>query len=333
MSEIIYPERVPLACTPTPLVPLERLSKLLGGPTIYVKRDDLTGSLLSGNKVRKLEFLLADAIAVGATHVITSGGVQSNHARATAFAAAQLGLKCRLVLREDSVPANEGNFLLDQLAGAEIFSYSKADYIGQFDRLIEMHCAIVESEKGTPYVIPTGGSNALGMWGYIRCADELHEQIKQQGLDVSDVVCATGSVGTQAGLATGFSILDTDYHVTGIAVCDDEPYFTQRIRDDQLAWQQSYSQGIEALMPTTNVSTDDRFIGPGYAQAGPEVYSLIQEIAQLEGLLLDPVYTGKAFYGLIERIKKGEFNSAKDIVFVHTGGMFGVFSHNDKFSF
>jgi len=333
MSVINYPERVPLACTPTPLVPLARLSAELGGPNIYVKRDDLTGSLLSGNKVRKLEFLLADAIAQGATHVITSGGIQSNHARATAFAAAQLGLKCRLVLREDQLPSNSGNLLLDQLAGAEIFSYSKADYIGQFDRLIEMHCAIIEAEKGKPYVIPTGGSNGLGIWGYIRCAEELHNQVQEMDLDVVDVVCATGSVGTQAGLATGFHILETAYHVTGIAVCDSENYFTRRIEQDQIAWQSHYSEGIKVSVPSSNVSTDDRYIGEGYAVAGPEIYALIEKVAKIEGLLLDPVYTGKAFYGLIDRIKNGEFSSAKDIIFVHTGGMFGVFSHNDKFSF
>jgi D-cysteine desulfhydrase len=328
----MYPSnflRTPLANIPTPLQLLERVSAQLGGPRIWVKRDDLTGSVLTGNKVRKLEFLLADAKAQNANLLITSGGVQSNHCRATALIAAQAGLKSHLILRGEEPASSDGNLLLDRLAGAAVSFHKPLEYQQRLPALFEYWEQEYREQGFRPYSIPTGGSNAVGLWGYLRAAEEMHEQFAERDIDPGHIICATGSGGTQAGLTLGFALLRPASSVLGFAVCDDAGYFEAKVKGDVTAWAERYER--EALLPRFSVHTCDDYIGPGYGKAGKEVFETIAWLARTEGLVLDPVYTGKAFHGLANEIKRGRFAGEDDLVFVHTGGVFGVFPYRDEF--
>lgn len=329
---VTYPHRISLAQTPTPLLPLTRLSQELGGPRLWVKRDDLTGAATSGNKVRKLEFLLAEAKRQGCDTIVTSGGVQSNHCRAVAVLGAQLGLKVHLLLRSDIEPEPVGNLLLDQLAGATISHYSVSEF-RDLDGLFRYWCDHYRQQGAKAYAIPTGGSNGTGTWGYIAAAEELATDFARLGIKPYAVIHATGSGGTQAGLMMGFHLHQVDCQVIGYAVCDDQAYFTDKVTDDLLQWQRKYApkMDLSALAPTTN----DNYVGPAYGQAPAEVFATIKKVAALEGLILDPVYTGKAFHGLIEDIKKGVYSdqSDGDIVFLHTGGLFGLFAQQQKLDY
>jgi len=326
---INYPERLNLAQTPTPFYPLERLSEELGGPRIWIKRDDLTGAATSGNKIRKLEFLLAEALANGCDTLITSGGVQSNHCRSVALLGAQLGLKVHLLLRADIEPKPVGNLLLDHLAGARISHYSVDECRG-LNKLFAQWQEHYADLGRKAYSIPTGGSNGTGMWGYIAAAEELSEDFKRNNIVPQAIVHATGSAGTQAGLMLGCHLHQINTQVKAYAVCDNAEYFSRKVRSDLEQWQSQYS-------PQTDISgliadTSDQYIGPAYGVAGDEVFDCIKQVAALEGILLDPVYTGKAFFGMMEDIKKGQFSHRQgdDIVFVHTGGLFGLFAQQDR---
>ena len=329
---IVYPDKLDLAQTPTPFYPLERLTAHLGGPGIWIKRDDLTGAATSGNKIRKLEFLLADALAKGCDTVITSGGVQSNHCRAVALLGAQLGLKVHLLLRSDSEPQAVGNLLLDHLAGATISHYS----ISEFKRLDSLfkHWHDHYQEQGSKaYAIPTGGSNGAGIWGYINAAEELANDFARYNLKPQAIVHATGSGGTQAGLMLGCHLLGIETPVKAYAVCDNSAYFADKISADLKDWQKRYPSDMD--ISALKADTCDHYIGPGYGQADPEVFEFIKQLAAMEGILLDPVYTGKAFYGLVEDIKQGKYTTGdnSDIVFIHTGGLFGLFAQQQKLGY
>jgi D-cysteine desulfhydrase len=294
---------------------------------LWIKRDDLTGSILTGNKVRKLEFIAAHAINNGFRVLVTCGGVQSNHCRATALVAAQLGLKCHLVLRADSRDhRNTGNFLLDQIAGA---TYEVLPAQGWGMALRSAYQQLEQSfrESGEPaLMIPTGGSDSLGVWGYIAAAEELGHDIAAHQIDQAVVALATGSAGTQTGLTAGVAMGGLPLSVVGYAVCDDAQWFDSRVRADWAASRRRWAQlPPMALEPITR----DHSAGPAYGVAFPEVYQLIVELTRLEGVMLDPVYTGKAFYGLLKDIREGYFDWVDDIIFLHTGGIFGLFSHED----
>ncbi|MBQ0721226.1 MAG: D-cysteine desulfhydrase family protein [Gammaproteobacteria bacterium] len=340
--DINYPESLALAQLPTPLQPLDRLSAQLAGPRIWVKRDDLTDCALSGNKIRKLEFTLAQALAQGCDTLITCGGVQSNHCRATAILGARLGLKVHLLLRDegasdeglsDNKPAAspDGNLLLDYLAGAEISIYPKAEFQTRQRELFAHWQQHYVALGRRPYLIPTGASDGTGIWGYIRCVEELLGDFKQAEIAPAHIVHATGSGGTQAGLSLGCALHQLDAQVLGIAVCDNAAYFQRKIMADISDWQGRYD--IAELPANLSVQVNDDFIGPGYSKAGPEVFACIKKVAALEGLLLDPVYTGKAFHGMLALIEQGYFDRADDIVFVHTGGLFGLFAQREQLSF
>jgi D-cysteine desulfhydrase len=324
------PPKISLANLPTPLRKLSKLSSL-HSTNLWLKSDDLTGFALSGNKVRKLEYLLADALARDATDVITCGGVQSNHCRATALACSQLGLRCHLILRQDA-DINEtrprANHFLDLIAGADVEIYPKDNFSQQLSqRFAEKEKQISES-GGRPYSIPTGGSNALGLWGYLSAIDELKAQCEDMGLEPDLIVCATGSGGTQAGLTLG-SHFNWGVPVLGMAVCDSQEYFRSKIRSDIRAWAGLaglVAEDVNHLLDNLSIHTNDAYIGPGYAKAGPEVFECIRDLAQTEGMILDPIYTGKAMYGLLSEISDGTLSHYKNIVFVHTGGAFGLFS-------
>ncbi len=331
-----FPARLSLAQTPTPLQALPRLSRELGGPNIWVKRDDLTGCAVSGNKVRKLEFTLAQALSEGCDTLITAGGMQSNHCRATAILGAQLGLKVHLILRREGrdSPYSEGNLFLSELAGAEVSIYSKSEYQKNAPALFQEWEEHYRRLGHKPRLIPVGASDGTGVWGYIHCARELHSDFQKAGIKPVAIVHATGSGGTQAGLTVGVELYQLDCPVIGMAVCDNENYFLNKVRADLREWSDLYSttQDLRLNVDELNIHVNDQYIGPGYARASAEVFDTIRLAARTEGLMLDPVYTGKGFHGLLEEIRKGHFKRGEDVVFIHTGGIFGLMAQADMFA-
>lgn len=326
---LTYPRKNELARIPTPLQFLERASARWGrGHRLWVKRDDLTGCTLSGNKVRKLEYITAYAQDHGYDMLITCGGIQSNHARATAFAGAQLGLPVHLLLRGEPAGTPEGNLLLDHLAGATVNCYPLKQYVSEIDQLFLQWQEEYASQGRKALAIPTGGSDGIGLWGYIGAAGELGFDMQAAEIEEAHIVCATGSGGTQAGLTLGVALHDLSATVWGVNVCDDEQYFLDKVAADTADWRRRFP-GVPAVETDTRVL--DGYVGAGYAKAGPEIFQLIVELSRLEGLVLDPVYTGKAFAGMLAEIEAGRFEGRRDIVFVHTGGIFGVFPQASGF--
>ena len=322
-----------MAHTPTPLQPLRRLRAERGGPLIWLKRDDLTGSILSGNKVRKLEFIAAKALHLDLKSLITCGGIQSNHCRATAFVAAQLGLKCHLILRgEPSDKAmTEGNLLLNRLSGCSISFHSAAEYNAHLPDLFAAAESRLQDQGFPALTIPTGGSNGDGIWGYIAASEELCSDFRHHHIQPRSLVVATGSGGTQAGLIAGMSHFDPQLSVYGVNVCDDAAYFYNKIQQDIDDWHVQYPDHVTQLdcgnVLTDNINIIEGYVGEGYGLVSDDVLKMIQELSRLEGVVFDPVYTGKAFYGLLAEIDKGRFKDETDLVFVHTGGLFGLFPY------
>jgi D-cysteine desulfhydrase len=318
--------RLELARTPTPIERLAPIEKARGLPgELWVKRDDLTGMGLSGNKVRKLEFLLADARAKGATAVVTCGGVQSNHARATAIAAAQLGLLCTLILRTDEKePALGGNLLLDTLVGARVRFVTQKDYVLRREALLEEEVARFAAAGHKGYAITEGGSDAVGSWGYVRCLEEILEQ--SRGAPFDAITFATGSGGTAAGLFHGKALHGVKARIVGFCVCDDVAFFQRKVAGILDAMDRH-----ERAAPRAPLDFVDRYKGPGYAVPDEATLEVIAEAARLTGLLLDPVYTGKAFLGTVEEMKAGRFGAKPRVLFLHTGGLFGTLAQADAF--
>ncbi len=331
MREFELPDRIPLANLPTRIEKLERITKLWGGPEIYVKRDDLTGMALSGNKIRKLEFVIADARKQRADLLITCGGVQSNHARATAIAAAKLGMACHLVLRGMPGTSPDGNLLLDLLVGARIKYISAEDYAEHVDEIMAELAVQLKKEGFHPYVIPEGASNELGCMGYVAAVAEIAQQMRLLNLKIDHIVCATGSGGTQAGLILGQKLFAPSCKVIGFNVCDDETFFVRKIH--QIATRAIDRFSIPVSMAQDDIKIIDGYVGEGYGVNRPEEMQLIAELARIEGLILDPVYTAKAFFGLKDQIHKGRFSSKDKILFLHTGGLFGLFPKRELFGF
>jgi L-cysteate sulfo-lyase len=321
--------KFPLAHLPTPLEPLERLRAEIGGPRLYIKRDDCTGLALGGNKTRKLEFLIGEALASRATAVISEGGLQSNHVRQTAAAAAKAGLACHLVL-DHAVPIasdiyrNSGNLLLDRLLGAEIHRCEPGEMRAtRIARLQET----LRAKGGAPCYIPTGGSNATGAMGYAAAALELLQQAKEHDLRIDHVVVASGSGGTQAGLILGMALADSNVPVLGIDIDHDpEPVLTL-VRDVTQAAAEKV--GLRAAIPSSAFELARGYAAPGYGEPNEGMIEAVQMLARLEGLVLDPVYTGKAMAGLIDLVRKGTFGADETVVFIHTGGAPGLFAYEN----
>lgn len=320
--------RVSLAHLPTPFEPLAGLTKLLNGPEIYIKRDDCTGLASGGNKTRKLEFLMAQALQQGADTVITQGAVQSNHVRQTMAAAARLNLKCKVLL-EIRVPDaadsynRSGNVLLDGLFGGEI---QYRDSGTDMDAAMEEVAGSVTKAGGNPYVIPGGGSNRVGALGYVDCALELTAQITALELPVSKIVHATGSAGTQGGLAAGLTALQSSIDLIGISVSADEQ--TQAAKVHALASETARYIGVEDGVAESRILVNDQYIGDGYGIPTPGMLEAVRLCAQHEGILLDPVYAGKAMAGLINMIRCGELDAGDTVVFIHTGGSAALFAYD-----
>lgn len=314
----------------TPIEHLPRLSELLGGPHIYIKRDDQLGLAAGGNKTRKLEYLVADALASGADTLITTGAVQSNHCRLTLAAAVREGLRCRLVLEErlpgSYDPAASGNNLLITLMGPDDVSIVPGG--SDIDSALRQAAQEVEAEGGIPYVIPSGGSTPLGAMGYVAGAAEILEQCRAQSLDLDQLICPSGSGGTQAGLVAGFGSRGQHISVTGISVRAD--------RADQLAKVHTLAQGALNLIGDENAVRDgvvvvrDEYVGPGYSLPSDDMVEAVHLMARTEGILLDPVYTGKAAAGMIDMIRNEEFGANENLLFLHTGGLPGLYAYGDQ---
>ncbi len=323
--------RVALAHTPTPLEPLDRLSEALGGPRLWAKRDDCTGLGTGGNKTRKLEYLLGRALEEQADTVITFGAVQSNHARQTAAACARIGLPCHLILArkvpwQDPTYERLGNVLLDRMFGAEL-------HLVDPDQLKPTYKALLndlDRQGRKPYVIPTGGSNGTGALGYVRCALELDQQLREQGVQPAEVLHATSSAGTQGGLLAGFHLIASEaddgnktphVRVQGINVSEPpEAVDGLRATIAGLATDALTLLGAGEALPEAQIHIDSDYLGEGYGLPTPETLDTLKTVASLEGILLDPVYSGKAMSGLIGRLRAGHYDQAADLVFLHTGG-------------
>lgn len=303
----------------TPIQPLRRLSAHLGGPEIYIKRDDLTGLAGGGNKTRKLEFLVADAIAKGVDTLITVGAVQSNHCRLTVAAAAHEGLKARLLIEERVPgtydPRGSGNNFLFDLLGVEQLRLLRAG--ADIPTSLAAMADEVRAGGGAPYVIPGGGSNALGALGYVSCAQEILTQSFDDARTWDAIVVASGSAGTHAGLLTGLHLSRSTIPLVGVNVR--RPRAEQEGNVYKLADETAALLGIEAPSRAA-VTARDEWVGPGYSLPTDEMIEAVRLTARLEGILLDPVYTGKAMAGLIGMIRNGEFKGAARVLFVHTGG-------------
>jgi D-cysteine desulfhydrase len=334
-AQIPYPPHVELARLPTPIQPLKRLGEKLG-VELYVKRDDLTEVAGSGNKIRKLEFSLAEALAQGADTVITCGGAQSNHSRATAIAAARLGLRCRLLLRTAnpaSPPPLQGNLLLDRLAGAEIVWITPDEYRRR-DEFFAREADALRREGRRPYIIPEGASNPVGVWGYIRAAAELGDDMARLpgGAEKpTTVIHALGSGGTSAGFILGARLHRLNARMVSINVCDDRAYFTRVIGEICESTIAAYHLDLE-FDRQRDIEIVDGYVGRGYALSSPAELDLIREVVRTEGIFLDPVYTGKAFYGMVQELRRDRQCFGDRIIFIHTGGIFALFAQAEEFA-
>jgi L-cysteate sulfo-lyase len=323
--------RVRLGHFPTPLEPMENLTRVLDGPRLWIKRDDCTGLSTGGNKTRKLEFLMAEAVARQADVVITQGATQSNHARQTAAAAVRLGMRCHILLEDrtgytDPSYTDNGNVLLDRLHGATVEHRP-----GGANMQAEMEAVAARlAEAGQrPYVIPGGGSTPLGALGYANAALELVGQAAERGLRIDHLVHATGSAGTQAGLVVGLQALNSAIQLLGIGVR--APREKQETMVYELGCRTWDFLGLRGALPREAVAANCDYVGGGYGVPTPGMVEAVTLLAQTEGLLLDPVYSGKGMAGLIDLIRQGRFKKSDNVVFLHTGGSVALFGYPDRF--
>ena len=321
--------RKALCHQPTAIEPMQRLGEALGGPNLFIKRDDCTGLATGGNKTRKLEFLVGEALRGEADMLVTQGAVQSNHVRQTAAAACKVGLKCHALL-ERRVPdrttdyESTGNVFLDRIFGATMeFRPAGLDMNAEAREVTER----LRGEGHRPYFIPGGGSNATGALGYASCAQEIAIQSKESGTRFDWLVMATGSTGTQAGLVAGFHALGHDLPVMGISVRQKRERQIQAVH----SLVESTLEKLEApAAPIGKVLVDDGYVGEGYGLPAPSTLEAISMTARAEGILLDPVYSGKGMAGLIGLIRQGQFKSSDNVLFLHTGGSSALFAYEDQ---
>lgn len=324
--------RAALGHFPTPLEPMDNLRRALGGgPKLYIKRDDCTGLAAGGNKTRKLEFLIGEALARKAEVVVTQGAVQSNHVRQSAAAARRCGMECVALLERRVAAAGgeyetTGNVLLNDIFGAHyLFRPAGADMNGEARAL----CGEIAAGGRRAYFIPGGGSNAVGALGYVGCARELARQFADCGVAADWLVHATGSAGTQAGLLAGFATIADAPRILGVSV----RAAAERQKENVAALAADTAKLLGAAPPDpAAVYVDDRFVGPGYGLTTDETVAAIELLARTEGILLDPVYSGKGFAGLIARIREGAHREDETVVFLHTGGAAALFAYRRDFT-
>lgn len=322
------PQRITFANTPTPLIRLTRLEAELGGGQIWMKRDDLTGLELSGNKVRKLEYVVADALAQGCDTLVTEGTCQSNHCRATAAVCAKLGLRSVLLLRPEPPEETQGNQLLDTLFGAELRTYPREQFECNRDGIVEEVLAGLKADGRKPRWIPMGASEPLGCWGYIRAMAELADQLRAQGIGDCDVIVPVSSGGTYAGALLGFILHGLkEVHLSGVPVSDDVAFHTREI--GQLCRQAIDRFDMPIDFDESHLRFIDGFVGDGYGIPYAGAIEAIRLLARTEGIMLDPVYTAKAFHALLDGYLEGRLGHDRPVVFIHTGGIFSDFAWPD----
>ena len=317
--------RVRLANLPTPLHEMPRLTKALKGPRLWIKRDDQTGLAIGGNKVRKAEFVIADALRKGADVIVTSGSTQSNHARTMSAAAARFGLKVVLVLRGREPSEYDGNLLLDYLMGAEL-RFHDVDR-AEIPKIMEEVAEELRDKGRRPYIVPVGASYPVGALGYVNASLELLSQMNERGVKADYIVHAAGSGGTQAGLVLGNKALNTGVKVLSISIGPPRDRLTRAAVE--VANGAAKLLGLNLSVRPEDMRVIDEYVGGGYREVGREVVEAIKLVARMEGIILDPVYTGKAMAGLIDLIRKGYFNRDENVVFIHTGGIPGIFPYRN----
>jgi len=324
------PAKLSLANLPTKIEPLPVISKQLG-VSIYLKRDDQTGSEYSGNKVRKIEYAAAEAIRQGCDTLITCGGIQSNHCRATAAVAAKLCLKSILLLRINEEPPICGNYLIDLLFGAEVRFCTPEAYRNARNPIMQEICGSIAAEGRKGYIIPEGASNGIGCFGYFDCMEEIVRQEQEMGISFDTVVVAEGSGGTHAGLHLANKLHGLQKRIVSFCVCDDKEYFSKAVLDICA----SCLRYLDLSLPLNQdeIEIFDQYVGRGYALSSPEELAFIARTARENGVIFDPVYTAKAFRGLCREIERGSFSNAQKILFIHTGGLFGLFPKEKDFNF
>lgn len=317
--------RVPLAFLPTPLEPMKRLGEALGLPNLWMKRDDLTGLASGGNKARKLEFLIGDALSKGCDHIVTTGGRQSNHCRMAAAAANRNNLGCSLVIGDPDPGNRQGNLLLDEMLGAEITFIGEAN-LQQMADGIEAEMERLRQLGKKPYSIPVGGSTPMGELGFVNAAREFAAQSK--GLNIDTVLITVGSAGTSAGLLLGLKLFCPGVRLFGISISRSLPRLGSIISD--MANDLAEMMGIETRVAPEDYDITDAYVGERYGVATEAGLEAMRLTARTEGILLDPVYTGKAMSGLMALTREGRFKNSTGIVFWHTGGLPGLFAFEDE---
>jgi len=338
-------EKFNFANLPTKIEKLERFSKEMGA-NIYIKRDDQTGSEFSGNKIRKLEYSVKEAVEQNCNLLITCGGIQSNHCRATVAIATKMGMKSAVLLRISEQPPVTGNYFLDKLMGADVKFCTREEYSKKRGEIMKAMAAEYAKQGYRPYIISEGASNEVGTMGYFNAMKEIALQEKELGIKFDTVVCATGSGGTYAGLYLANELYCLGKRVLGFCVCDDVNYFTEIAHRIATGAMERYFSPEEKALANKVIGKDglnvkgiefcDGYVGIGYALSRPEELEFIKKIARLEGLVLDPVYTGKAMYGVYNELQKGgilndHVGTGKNILFIHTGGMYGLFPVSETF--
>lgn len=314
--------RLPLCHLPTPLEEMPALARALGGPRLFIKRDDCTGLATGGNKARKLEYLVGEAQALGADVLITEGGMQSNHCRQTAAAAVRSGMGCVLVLSRGRHAEVTGNLLLDQLLGARLVLVgSGAERRPTMERI----AAELSAEGRRPYLIPTGGSSGVGAVGYVRALHEIGEQARARGIAVNAVVFPSGSGGTHGGLVAGARLLGSRARIVGIS--DGEPRASLVEMVCRVARETGQALGVPLTVAPGEIEAHDEYAREGYSVPNAGMIEAVRLVARTEGIVLDPVYTGKAMAGLIDLVRRGAFAPDDTVVFIHTGGVAGLFAY------
>lgn len=321
--------KLDLANLPTRLEKLEWVSHQTG-KNVWIKRDDQTGLEYTGNKIRKLEYALAEALELGCDTIVTAGGIQSNHCRATAAACARLGLRCVLVLNSDEKQPLDGNYLLDVLFGAKIRFISSQKYKTSLPQMLDLVTDELKAESKKPYVIPVGASNGIGTYGYFSAMAEIVEQEKTSGLTFDTIVATIGSGGTYAGLALANQAMELGKEIIGFNICDDKEHFEQQILKISQEFMEIYG---DFPFQGEDIKIIDGYVGRGYALSDAIELDFIRQFAKREGIILDPVYTGKAMRGLVTELIEGHplLCKSENILFIHTGGIFGLFPKRFQF--
>ncbi len=322
---MLEPERLRLANLPTPLLRLERLGRELGGAEIWIKRDDLTGLELSGNKVRKLEYVLADALASGCDTLVTEGTPQSNHCRAAAAACARLGLHAVLLFRPEAHGVAQGNHLLDVLFGAETRSFSRAEFESRKEQIVAAVLSELRAAGRHPRWTPTGASEPLGCWGYITAMEELGRQLAAANIPTCDVVMAISSGATYAGAILGRHLHRLEHcKLWAVPVSDDAAHHRETVRKLCQAAIEQFDLPIE--LDDAEPHLIDGYVGEGYAVPYPAALEALRLLARLEAIVLDPVYTAKAFCAVLDGVRERRLGAERPAIFIHTGGIFSDFA-------